>query len=206
MVMAGRNISLYKSLDGDHRGAVQMLEAAFPMVQIIGRSEPYFVYEHFNSFAVELSEVGRVQEAGNIIRLSLASPYVFAYPEWRETGNEIALREYRSRSIISFRKLKPEKPKSDSPKPENLFYFPERERSESIKLSPFFQPSDVTKLEDWQKKMVKEPNGNGEELPKDMSAQDMAMKVLELITENKHDEEKLRKLMESAIKIFSEKK
>ena len=58
--------------------------------------------------------------------------------------------------------------------------------------------------EDWKSEMVKEHSGNHHEPdPEDMSAQDMAMRLLELITENRAEEEQMRKILEYALKVFS---
>jgi hypothetical protein len=38
----------------------------------------------------------------------------------------------------------------------------------------------------------------------EMTPQDMAMKLLELITENRYEDEKIRKVLEHALEIFSE--
>jgi tetratricopeptide (TPR) repeat protein len=196
IVMAGRNLSLYQSLKGDHRSAVSLLETAFPLVRAV--REPYFYYEHLNSFAVELSEVGRLEEAQNVCRITLASPFVFAYPEWRETWQELALRGYKSRSSVpviqSF--LAPKKAK-------NVLRLPERERPESTRRSPFFQPSDVTSLEDWKNKMVKEPNGENEDI-KNMDEKDLFLKLMQLSTQDDITRKKLLKLVEYAIKVTSE--
>jgi hypothetical protein len=83
---------------------------------------------------------------------------------------------------------------------------PEREPSVTSIHSGIFGPAPVVSLKGWKEgKMVKEPNGDDEELPKDMSVQQMAMKIIELITKNKDDESKLRDLLEQAMKIYSKK-
>jgi hypothetical protein len=48
-------------------------------------SQPHVYYDYMNSFAVELCEVGRLEEAKNVSLIVLASPFAPAYPEWRET-------------------------------------------------------------------------------------------------------------------------
>ena len=48
---------------------------------------------------------------------------------------------------------------------------------------------------------------NGDESDLDtanMTGQDMAMRLLELITENRGDEEQMRKILDYAVKVFSE--
>jgi len=53
--------------------------------------------------------------------------------------------------------------------------------------------------------MAKESNSSHREpSPEDMSAQEMAMRLLELITENRAEEEQMRKILKYALKVFSE--
>jgi hypothetical protein len=189
IVISQRNIALYKSLDGDHRGAVAGLEKLFPLTRVLAREQPYLFYEHLNSLAVELGEMGRIEEAGNICKVVLASPYAFAYPEWRETGQEIALRGYKSRSTASFRQKQPE----------NLLQLPERERSESSRRNPFHQPSGITKLADWKKKMGKE-NGN-EKDKEELTDRQMIMKIMDYATDDDLPDEALYQMLEAVKKI-----
>ena len=197
-VEAIRGIAVIKAKEGYHKSSVKDFEKFMPLAM---NSDPLTYNLYIGSLAVELAESGRIYEARNISRIVINSPFAFAYPELRETWQDLALRGYKSRSSVpviqSFFKPK---------KTQNVLNFSEREHSENNRRSPFFQPSEVTSLKDWTNKMVKEPNGDDKPLPEDMTAQDMAMKILELITDNKDDEEKIRKLMESAIKIFSGKK
>ena len=60
-------------------------------------------YDYLDNLAVELCEVGRLEEARNISQIVLASPFAPAYPEWSETSDEIAGRGRRaSRSVVAF--------------------------------------------------------------------------------------------------------
>jgi hypothetical protein len=98
-----RMIAILKSTDGNHRGALADLERMSPLVCEVRRSEPYIYYEHLNSLAIELGAVGRLEEAKNVSQIVLASPFAPAYPEWRETREEIELRGRRaSRSVVAF--------------------------------------------------------------------------------------------------------
>lgn len=187
-----KGIAVIKSKDGNHKQAVKDAESLIPMLRY---ANPVVCYDCMNSLAVEFGEVGRIEEATNISNIVLASPFAFAYPQWRETGQEIVLLGYKSHSVVSVIK----------PVVENVIPLPVAESSSTPIQG---RPARIVSYARFKKKMVKKANGENDshKLPEDMSAQDMAMKILELITENKGDEEKLRKLMESAIKIFSEKK
>ena len=101
-LLSRRNIALYRSSDGDHRGALADLENMFPLARAVGPWQQYLYYDYMNSLAVELCEVGRLEEAKNVSQIVLASPFAAAYPEWRETGEEIELRGWRpSRSTVA---------------------------------------------------------------------------------------------------------
>ena len=107
-VTSQRNIAVVKSINGDHRGALSDLENLFPLALAVGRWQPYLLYQHLNSLAVELCEVGRIEEARNVSRIVLASPFAAAYPEWRETSDEIELRGWRpSRSTVAVSQIAP---------------------------------------------------------------------------------------------------
>lgn len=191
-VQAIRGVIVLETLDGGHAMAVKQLEELEPLVPSL---TPFARNQYLNSLAVELGEVGRIEEARSICKIVLASPYAFAYPEWRETSDEINLRGYKSRSVVSLKQ---------STIPNNLLHLPDRIASEPCAPRRFQQPGSVTKLEDWKRKMVKEPNGNdNDQLPEDMTSQDMAMKLLELITENRYEEDKIREVLEHALEVFS---
>lgn len=94
--------AVINGLEGNHHGAVARLETLFPLACSVRASQPHLYYDYLNSLAVELCEVGRLEEAGNASRIALASPFVRAYPEWRETSEEIELRGRRaSRSTVA---------------------------------------------------------------------------------------------------------
>lgn len=199
VVLAERTIAAIKGDEGNHPQAIKGLERIAPLVRY---SPPVERCQYLNSLAVELGEVGRIEEAQNVCRITLASPFINAYPEWRETWQELALRGYKSRSSVpviqSF--LAPKKAK-------NVLRLPERERPESTRRSPFFQPSDITSLEDWKNKMVKEPNGeNGDESNIDeMSDKDILFEIMNLTSEDDITREQLKEILDAVRKITSKK-
>jgi hypothetical protein len=89
------NLAIVRSVDGDHRGALHDLEGLHPLIRSLSSQYPTQYYDFLNSLAVELSAVGRNQEAIRIIDKLLASPEAARHPTWRETAEEIAVNDAR---------------------------------------------------------------------------------------------------------------
>ena len=101
--VASRMTAVVRAVEGDHRGAIADLERMFPLVRMASSIRPYAYYDYLNTLAVELAETGRLEEARNASQIALASPFAGAYPDWRDTRDEIELRGWRaSRSTIAF--------------------------------------------------------------------------------------------------------
>ena len=95
--------AVVRSLHGDHKQALALLENLFPLVRTIGKYYPAAYYDFLNSLAVELGEVGRLGEAKAACSIALASSFAPAYPEWAETRDELeAKRTSATPSIITF--------------------------------------------------------------------------------------------------------
>jgi hypothetical protein len=189
IIHAARNIAVIKSAEGFHGSALKDLEAIAPLVRY---ATPVARYQYLNSYAVELGEAGRIEEAQNVCQITLASPFAFAYPEWRETGQDLALRGYKSRSSVRVTQTIPG----------NLLYLPEREASDtSIQTNPGSTP--VVSLEDWKKKMVKD---NGEDKNIDeMSDKDIFMEILHLSSQQTITRKELQQILDAIKKITSKK-
>lgn len=185
-IEASRGAATVKGLEGFSKAALADLEKLIP---IIRHAEPAIYYSVLNSYAVELGEAGRIEEAANISKIVLASPFVFAYPEWRETRNEIALRGYKSRSVVSVSKL-PLKSNNVVPMPVN-----------TIPILPQKGCGKVLDLQKLRKKMVKEPNGENGEENKKLSDKQMVMKIMEYATDDDLPDEALFEMLESIKKI-----
>ena len=191
IVELSRGTAIVRAKERDHKQAVKEFERIFPLIKY---AAPISYYQYLNSFAVELAEVGRLEEARKICDVILASPYAFAYPEWRETAEEIRLKLYRSRSFVSFTQVAPY----------NVVPLPERS-NEVIETAK--QPGKVLSYTDWTNKMVKEPNGNGdEEKLDDLGSGDLVMKLLNLVTDDAVTDEQRRKILEYAAKVISQTK
>jgi tetratricopeptide (TPR) repeat protein len=85
-----RNLAVIRSLDGDHKGALDDLDRQGPLVHRIGRFYPADYYNHLNSIAVELGLLGRIEEANRALTPALNSPFVSYYSAWQETKLELA--------------------------------------------------------------------------------------------------------------------
>jgi len=83
---------------GRHQEAIAHLESALPLVEKLGPHPLYF--DILNSFAVELAEVGKTDEAARIIRPVVESPYSLYYPNWIETEKDIAERRDRKAMVL----------------------------------------------------------------------------------------------------------
>jgi hypothetical protein len=95
-------IAVIKSIDGDHKGALEGLENLFPFVRLIALDSPHYYYAYFNARAVELGEIGRIEEAQQACRIALASPFHHQHSEMRRTAEEIAQKARRaSRSTVA---------------------------------------------------------------------------------------------------------
>lgn len=102
-VGATRTVAVWKARDGSHRAALSDLEKLFSLARTVGGWHPHVYYDYLNSLAVELASNGRFTEARNASRIVLASPFAPAYPEWRETYEEISLKLPRSsRSVVAW--------------------------------------------------------------------------------------------------------
>ncbi|MEK6322793.1 MAG: hypothetical protein AABN33_14045 [Acidobacteriota bacterium] len=101
-IHAQRMVAVISSEDGNHRHGLALLENLLPVAHSMRLLQPHVYYDYMNSLAVELCEVGRLEEAKNVSKIVLASPFAGAYPEWRETREDIELRGWRaSRSTVA---------------------------------------------------------------------------------------------------------
>jgi len=189
IVQAARSIAVIKSAEGLNRSALKDLEAIAPLAQY---ASPIARYQYLNSLAVEYGEIGRVEEASDICKVLLASPFAFAYPEWRETSDETALMGYKSRSAVSV----------IQPVRENVFKLPVAESSSN---SIQEESAKVFSLLEWKKKMGKEPNGDNTEANQDlnkMSEKELLLEIIQLASQNGVGEHELRDILDHARKVI----
>ncbi len=185
IVEISRSIAVVRAKEEDHRKAIKDLEKMFPLVR---HAAPNFYYQYLNSLAVELGEVGRRYEARNICHHVLASPFAIAYPEWRETAEELK-EPNRSFAVID-------------PSPArlgNLLTMPAVERIEPTKQG---RPAPVINIETWKAKMGKKKNGDMS--LEGLDGRQLLLRLMELGTSQGMTDEKLYKVVALMEKLLSE--
>jgi tetratricopeptide (TPR) repeat protein len=193
-----RMIAVVKSLEGDHTGALSDLNGIFPIVRAVGKWQPSLLHAHLNSLAVELGEIGRIEEAIRYSELAMASPYAHAYPEWRETRDEL-VRKSRpaSRAFVAGSKLPVEA--------SNVTYLPFAGYASNFN-SPqaqkaHSQQARIFRFEEWNK-MSKEPTLSKDKLARpqlqQMSISEKQAALLKLIYADNVSEQMLDKLLKAA--------
>ena len=92
-------IAALRSAEGEHRAALRDLERYLPLAHIIGkRGHPAYI-KFLNSYATELCESHKTEEAERVASVIAASPFIDRYPEWQETVLEIAAKGKRPSMI-----------------------------------------------------------------------------------------------------------
>jgi tetratricopeptide (TPR) repeat protein len=184
-LIATRGMATVKSIEGYHQSAIADLENVMPMMQY---APPHIYFDLLNSYAVELGAVGRKDEARNVMRVVLASPFAHAYPEWRETAQEL---NPSRRSMVTVGAIN-----------YNLLTMPERKPSEQPTVQS--KPARVLSYAKWKKKMdEKDKEQKIEKSLDDMSFQEMGFKLLELITTNRADEHEMHQILAFVMNLFS---
>ncbi|HKV38823.1 MAG TPA: tetratricopeptide repeat protein [Blastocatellia bacterium] len=90
-----RGLAIIRGISGDHNRALADLSSLLPTMRTFGRLYPADYYDYLNSCAVELGEVGRVEEATRIIDEVLRTPFAKNFPYWLETKLELAAKPRR---------------------------------------------------------------------------------------------------------------
>jgi hypothetical protein len=143
-LMARWEISIIKSLDGDHKGALSDLKRLTPLVSLASKQTPFYFYFYCNDLAVVLGELGYIGEAQRTVDVALASPYAPLYPNWAETRLELeAKRTSATPSVVAFNRTSeviPAPQTQPSQKPERVVAFwwlGIKENAPQIALVPF---------------------------------------------------------------------
>lgn len=96
-ILISQGIASVKSMEGFNRAALADLEKLLPLLRY---AEPLTLLTTINSYAVELSETGRLAEAQIVSQRAMSSPLAPFYPESQETLVEITAKR-RQRSTVA---------------------------------------------------------------------------------------------------------
>lgn len=164
MVHTHKMVAVINSEEGNHQKGLALLETLFPVANALRASQPQVFFDYLNSFAVELCAVGRLEEARNVSAIVIASPFAAAYPEWRETHDEIELRGYRSsRATVAFHNQSARYTPQTQP-PANIMHLRLRERAESaVDSQPGTKPARILSLHEWKTRMAGRSNVDPQE-------------------------------------------
>lgn len=208
--MTRRMIAVVRGMTGDHRGAVADLEKMFPLARLASSQQPYAYYDYMNTLAVELGEVGRLEQARRASDITLASPFAPAYPEWLETFDEIRLKQRRaSRSIVSV-----PHPIGETHrllryvgKRHNLMNFPAPERVNAAALDQRSgdSPARVLNFQEWKTVLRGSSNSLTTKLaPEERQGRtsgEKLIRLMDLISQDDTDDEMIDRILEAVEQI-----
>jgi hypothetical protein len=173
-------------MEGFHQQALKDMENLYALARY---SQPVVFFDYLNSLAVELGEVGRMQEARHVARTVLASPFAFAYPEWRATAEELKAANRASVFIGASPDIA-----------RNVLFMPaEHEHRQS---SAPWSPAPVLDFQKWKAKMRKK--GDSKKSSKIATEKGMLVRLMEIFTDDDTTDEQRRKIWEAAEQIISE--
>jgi hypothetical protein len=183
-----RGMAIVKAKENYHQSAVKDLENLYPFMRHVN---PITYYQYLNSLAVELGAVGRKYEARNVIKHVLASPFAMAYPEWRETAEELK-EANRSFAIIPPLPLRPR----------NVLSMPALERDGAEFPAWAGQPAPVVSYQKWKQRMANKKNS--EMQIEQMTEADMFNGIIDVYTSDDTTDELRRKIYDAVMKAISE--
>ena len=178
-VRAHLGLAIYKSMEGFHQQSLRDLEDLYRLARL---SQPIVFFDYLNSLAVELGEAGRAEEAGNICKVILASPFAPAYPEWRETAEDLKL---ANRSLVAIG--------SRAYVPRKVLSMPARQH-ETIEQG---QQAKLFSFQAWKNKMAKKK----EKPPQ--NKKEMLMRVIDILTSDETSDYERHKIYEAVEKIIA---
>jgi tetratricopeptide (TPR) repeat protein len=186
-----RTIAVLKATEGFHKSAMRDLENLEPLIRY---AEPRLYYDFLNSYAIELAEAGRKQEARNISRIVLASPFAPAYPEWQDTAEDLkpANRSFVAKSRSRYKR-------------QNVLPMPEVEHGETEQIS-YNAPAIVFSLQHWKDKMAKrkkKKDDNGEKTPETLTERDIIFRIISMYTSPETTPAQRYKIWDSVQRIIA---
>jgi len=209
---ASRMTAVIKSVEDDHRGAVADLEAMVPLARMASSVQPYAYYDYLNTLAVELGELGRLDQARRASEIAIASPFARAYPEWRETFEDIeAKRQRGSQSSVGVRQRISETVKDGRylslKKTDNLLRLPAPEPRAPAALadSPQDTQARVLNFQQWKTAIKASSRAIPEEVTPEqrsrMTTGEKLIRLMDLISQDETDDETIDRILEAVEEI-----
>jgi tetratricopeptide (TPR) repeat protein len=209
-VMVTRNLAVFKSMHGDHRGALEDLERMAACAEAIAKTHPYIYYDYQNSYAVEYGELGLFEEAEQAARIALSSRFAIAYPEWLQTFNELKARNPRaSRSSIPVQLPSDHHPDKPASTPQRiLFRLPLIERTGEVTTPERHQGSRQARILSFQrwKDSIRATNVSPTkvitpEQRRGLSSAEKLIRIMDLISNDETDDETIDCILEAVEEI-----
>lgn len=216
--IANRMTAVIRAKEGDHEGALADLERTFSLARMASSLQPYAYYDYLNALAVELGEVGRLEQAHRASDIAVSSPFASAYPEWRETFDEIALKQRRrSRSVVAVpecisaihkapeRAADAERSKQHTSKTANLVWLTARPPAASAECQPKGSAARVLDFQRWKNTLRSVNPAHSSPLTQEHKAEmttgEKLIRLMDLISHDDTDEEMIDKILEAVERI-----
>ncbi|HXI89830.1 MAG TPA: hypothetical protein VNO24_07430 [Blastocatellia bacterium] len=209
---ASRMTAVIKAMEGDHLGAAADLERMLPLARVASSAQPYAYYDYLNTLAVELGELGRLDQARRASEIAIASPFARAYPEWRETFEDIeAKRQRGSRSSVGVRQpiSETEEDRRDPgrKKTDNLLRLPVLEPRAPAGREDYTQDSQarVLNFQQWKTAIKASSRAIPEEVTPEqrrrMTTGEKLIRLMDLISQDETDDETIDRILEAVEEI-----
>jgi tetratricopeptide (TPR) repeat protein len=212
---ASRMTAVIKGTEDDHRGAVADLEAMVSLARMAGSRQPYAYYDYLNTLAVELGELGRLDQARRASEIAIASPFARAYPEWRETFKDIEAKSRRSsRSIVGIRQTISETAETakirqpvSRKKTDNLLRLPAPEARAPADRPDYPQDTQarVLNFQQWKTAINASSRAIPEEVTPEqrrrMTTGEKLIRLMDLISQDETDDETIDRILEAVEQI-----
>ena len=207
-----RNIAVLKSGHGDHRGALADLERMSPFARAVGSIYPQVYYDHLNSLAVEFAEMGNLEEAAHASQIVISTPFAYAYPEWRQTFDDIASKQqqFASRSAVAVREHVGGTRTSEQRvgETDNVFRLPSAQHPTSAALGdrrPQGVRARVLSFQQWKTMLKASSRARSEEVTEEqrsrMTTGEKLIRLMDLISQDETDDETIDRILEAVEQI-----
>ena len=206
------NIAVLKSQNGDHRGALADLERISPVARTVRPIHSPAYYDHLNSLAVELAEMGNLEEAAHASQIVISTPFAYAYPEWRQTFDDIASKQRRraSRSAVPVREHVGGTRTGEQRvgETDNVLRLPSAQHPTSAALGdrrPQGMRARILSFQQWKTMLKASSRAHHEEVSEEqrsrMTTGEKLIRLMDLISQDETDDETIDRILEAVEQI-----